>query len=144
MYYRGEPADDTNGYLYRTDGNTSQLISAAIKDIDDLVVLNDILYFEGDNGTTGNELYMLNPSTLSINKVSKNTLMVYPNPTSNNINISSEYLNSSYKIYSILGQVVKEGIITSSQISVSGISKGNYILKVSQDAKVSTQKLIIK
>ena len=70
--------------------------------------------------------------------------MVYPNPTSNNINISSEYLNSSYKIYSILGQVVKEGIITSSQISVSGISKGNYILKVSQDAKVSTQKLIIK
>jgi ELWxxDGT repeat protein len=144
MYYRGEPSDDTNGYLYRTDGNTSQLISAAIKDIDDLVVLNDILYFEGDNGTTGNELYMLDSSTLSIESVSKNSLHIYPNPTSEFIQIASKYLNSSYKIYSILGQVVKEGIITSSQISVSGISKGNYILKVSQDAKVATQKLIIK
>ena len=144
MYYRGEPADDTNGYLYRTNGTTSELITSAIKDIDDIVVLNGKLYFEGDNGTTGNELYMLDPTTLSIEGVSKNTLQIYPNPASQFIQIASEYLNSSYKIYSILGQVVKEGIITSSQISVSGISKGNYILKVSQDDKVATQKLIIQ
>lgn len=144
MYYRGEPADDTNGYLYRTNGTTSELITSAIKDIDDIVVLNGKLYFEGDNGTTGNELYMLDPTTLSIESVSKNTLQIYPNPASEFIQIASEYLNSSYKIYSILGQVVKEGTITSSQISVSGISKGNYILKVSQDDKVATQKLIIQ
>jgi len=144
MYYRGEPADDTNGYLYRTNGNTSELITKDIKDIDQIVVLNDKLFFEGDNGTTGNELYMLDPTTLSIESVSKSSLQIYPNPASEFIQIASEYVNSNYKIYSILGQVVKEGIITSSQISVSGISKGNYILKVSQDDKVSTQKLIIQ
>ncbi|PQJ75514.1 T9SS type A sorting domain-containing protein [Polaribacter gangjinensis] len=144
MYYRGEPADDTNGYLYRTNGNTTELITNTIKDIDQIVVLNGKLFFEGDNGTTGNELYMLDPTTLSIESVSKNSLQIYPNPASEFIKISSEYENSSYKIYSILGQVVKEGIISSSQISVSGISKGNYILKVSQDDKVSTQKLIIQ
>jgi ELWxxDGT repeat protein len=144
MYYRGEPSDDSNGYLYRTNGTTSELITSAIKDIDDIVVLNDKLFFEGDNGTTGNELYMLDPTTLSIESVSKNSLQIYPNPASEFIQIASEYLNSSYKIYSILGQVVKEGTITSSQISVSGISKGNYVLKVSQDDKVATQKLIIQ
>jgi ELWxxDGT repeat protein len=144
MYYRGEPADDTNGYLYRTNGDTTELITSAIKDIDDIVVLNGKLYFEGDNGTTGNELYVVDSTTLSIESVSKNTLQIYPNPASEFIQIASEYLNSSYKIYSILGQVVKEGVITSSQISVSGISKGNYILKVSQDDKIATQKLIIQ
>lgn len=87
---------------------------------------------------------MLDPTTLSIESVSKNSLQIYPNPASEFIKISSEYENSSYKIYSVLGQVVKEGIISSSQISVSGISKGNYILKVSQDDKVATQKLIIQ
>lgn len=144
MYYRGEPADDTNGYLYRTNGTTSELISSGIKDIDDIVVLNGKLYFEGDNGITGNELYVLDPTTLSIESVSKNSLQIYPNPASEFIKINSEYENSNYKIYSILGQVVKEGTIISSQISVSGISKGNYILKVSQNDKVSTQKLIIQ
>lgn len=144
MYYRGEPADDTNGYLYRTNGNTSELITKDIKDIDQIVVLNGKLFFEGDNGTTGNELYMLDPTTLSIESVSKNSLQIYPNPASEFIKISAEYENSSYKIYSILGQIVKEGIITSSQISVSGISKGNYVLKVYQDDKVATQKLIIQ
>lgn len=144
LYYRGENSDDSNGYMFRTNGTTSVNLDSTIKDIDDITVFNGKLYFEGDDSTSGNELYMLDPTTLSITKVFKDTLDIYPNPASEFIQIASEYLNSSYKIYSILGQVVKEGIITSSQISVSGISKGNYILKVSQDAKVTTQKLIIK
>jgi ELWxxDGT repeat protein len=144
LYYAARPLNSPDSFMFRTNGTIIEQVDNSIKDIDDIVVLNNKLFFEGDNGTTGNELYMLDPTTLSIESVSKNTLQIYPNPASEFIQIASEYLNSSYKIYSILGQVVKEGTITSSQISVSGISKGNYVLKVSQDDKVATQKLIIQ
>ncbi|PQJ76793.1 T9SS type A sorting domain-containing protein [Polaribacter glomeratus] len=144
IYYRGEPSDNTNGYVFRTNGTTSVQLDTTIKDIDDIVVLNGKLYFEGDDGITGNELYMLDPATLSINKVSKNTLMVYPNPTSNYINIASEYLNSDFKIYSLLGQVVKKGKISSSKITISNLSKGSYILNINKDGKIATKKIIIE
>ena len=51
------------------------------------------------------------------------------------------FLEECYKLVALTQGFSKEEI---SQISVSGISKGNYILKVSQDDKVATQKLIIQ
>jgi len=144
LYYRGENSDDSSGYIFRTNGTTSENLDSTIKDIDEITVLNGKLYFEGDDGTTGNELYTLDPATLSITKVFKDTLEIYPNPTSDYINISSEYLNTEFKIYSILGKVVKQGKITSSQITVSDLSKGSYILKVTDDKKIVTKKLVIQ
>jgi ELWxxDGT repeat protein len=144
LYYRGETFDNSNGYLFRTNGTTSEQLDDTIKDIDEITVLNGKLYFEGDDDTSGNELYMLDPSTLSITKVFKDTLDIYPNPTSDYINISSEYLDNDFKIYSLLGQVVKKGKITSSKITVSDLSTGNYILKVTKDQKTVTKKLVIQ
>lgn len=144
LYYRGENSDDSNGYLFRTNGTTSENLDSTIKDIDEITVLNGKLYFEGDDGVTGNELYTLDPATLFINKVFKNTLEVYPNPTSNYINISSEYLNNDFKIYSILSKSVKQGKITSSKITVSDLSKGTYILKVINNQQTLIKKIIIE
>ena len=89
-------------------------------------------------------MYTLDPTTLSINKVFKDVLVVYPNPTSNYINISSKYLNNDFQISSLLGQVVKKGKIFSSKIIVSDLSKGSYILKITKDNKVETKKIIIQ
>jgi hypothetical protein len=144
LYYRGENFDNSSGYVFRTNGTTSEQLDSTIKDIDEITVLNGKLYFEGDDGETGNELYMLDPATLSITKVFKDNLEIYPNPTSDYINISSEYLDNDFKIYSILGQVVKKGKITSSKITVSDLSTGSYILKVTKDNKVETKKIIIQ
>lgn len=144
LYYRGENSDDSSGYIFRTNGTTSENLDSTIKDIDEITVLNGKLYFEGDDGTTGNELYTLDPATLSITKVFKDTLEIYPNPTSDYINISSEYLDNDFKIYSLLGQVVKKGVINSSKITVSDLSTGSYILKVTKDQKTATKKLVIQ
>ncbi|MFT6869443.1 MAG: ELWxxDGT repeat protein [Paraglaciecola sp.] len=144
LYYRGETFDNSSGYVFRTNGTTSELLDDTIKDIDEITVLNGKLYFEGDDGTSGNELYTLDPATLSINKVFKDVLVVYPNPTSNYINISSKYLNNDFQITSLLGQIVKKGKISSSKIIVSDLSKGSYILKITKDNKVETKKIIIQ
>ena len=58
LYYRGEDGNDTNGHLFRTAGNSIEQLDSTIKDIDDMVLLNDTLYFEAEeDGVTGNELF---------------------------------------------------------------------------------------
>ena len=60
LYYRGEDKNNTDGHLWRTDGTTIELIDSIIKDVDDIVYLNGVLYFEAEDTTgttTGNELF---------------------------------------------------------------------------------------
>jgi len=144
LYYRGETFDNSSGYVFRTNGTTSELLDDTIKDIDEITVLNGKLYFEGDDGSTGNELYTLDTSTLTIEKVFKNTLKVFPNPSSDFINIPSEYLNNAFKMYSILGKIVKEGKISSTKIKISDLNPGNYILKITSEGKTESKKILIK
>lgn len=144
LYYRGELSDNSNGYLFRTNGTTSEIVDSTIKDIDEITVLNGILYFEGDDGTTGNELYSVDPSTLSTENNSLEIVKVFPNPTSNFINVPSKLIDSNYVIYSVIGKEVQKGIITSEKISVVTLSKGNYILKLNSDNTSITRKIIIE
>jgi len=73
------------------------------------------------------------------------TMNIFPNPTSNIINIQTEtkYFGETYQIISILGQVVAKGTINSEniKIDVSGLGKGVYILEIG-NIKTTRQKFI--
>lgn len=147
MYYAGEVADDTKQYLFRTDGITVERVSSTIFDIDDLAVLNGKLYFEGDNNTTGNELYMLDPATLSATlssqTISAEIIKVYPNPASDYIMVSKALVNAPYSIFDATGKAVKQGVITSERINLN-LNTGLYFLKVNTDATTITKKILVK
>lgn len=143
LYYRGEDANDTDGHLFRTDGATIQQLDDTIKDIDEIVVLNDVLYFEGDNDATGNELYKLDPLTLSTNNSRVEIVRVFPNPTSDYIMVSKSLIDNSYSIHDITGKTVKEGVITSEKIDLN-LNSGLYLFKVTTDLSTVTKKIIIK
>ena len=70
---------------------------------------------------------------------------IFPNPTSNIINIQTEtkYFGETYQIISILGQVVAKGTINSEdlKINVSGLGKGVYILEIG-NIKTTRQKFL--
>ena len=58
LYYSAKDAEDTKVHLWRTDGGTTvEQLDNTIVDVDEIIILNNMLLFEGDNGTTGNELY---------------------------------------------------------------------------------------
>ncbi|QTE21434.1 T9SS type A sorting domain-containing protein [Polaribacter cellanae] len=144
LYYRGEEATTTTGHLYRTNGVTTDLISNTIKDVDDLVLFNNKIYFEGDNGTTGNELYVLNPTTLSIEKATFNAISIYPNPSKNTINVSHNLNDKVY--YSILdlnGRSVSRGTLVDNKIKHS-LSTGVYLLKLESKNTTKTQKIVVE
>ncbi len=71
------------------------------------------------------------------------TLTIYPNPTKDNITIESA-LHSRIEIINIEGQILKTLQLTdhATQMDVSNLPNGVYILKAYSDKGVSIQKLI--
>ena len=59
-------------------------------------------------------------------------LRVYPNPTTGQLKITNYELreNTEYVIYSIVGQVVLEGVLQNNTINVESLASGMYFLKV--------------
>ncbi|WP_298883998.1 choice-of-anchor Q domain-containing protein [uncultured Polaribacter sp.] len=84
-------------------------------------------------------------STLSINDdiLSKNALKLYPNPTNNFINISTDKVIRTVSIYNILGRKVME--TSKSKIDVSNLKAGIYLLSLeTEEGKRSTKKFMKK
>jgi len=150
LYYRGEDADDTDGNLFRTNGTSIEQLDNVVKDIDDIVVLNNKLYFEGEDAsgteTTGNELFMLDPTTIPTaigDEVKEMNISVYPNPSYGTINIKGlESAQATYSIYNLTGQCVAKGIVTNEQISF--MQKGLYVLQINDGAQKTVSKITVK
>ncbi|MEZ4779611.1 MAG: T9SS type A sorting domain-containing protein [Flavobacteriaceae bacterium] len=81
--------------------------------------------------------------------VSSNTIegfTFYPNPANDRLNLTSVEMIESVALYNILGQKVIDLDVnaTNSQIDVSKLSVGAYIMKVSSNGQTGTYKVIKK
>lgn len=84
--------------------------------------------------------FTLNVAPLGVRDFNKNALLVYPNPTTDMLNVAYESDISEIKIYNLLGQQVlsKEVGSASGRIDVESLSAGTYIVKLfSADAQHS-------
>ncbi len=150
LYYAGCDNNDTKKHLFRTDGSSIEQIDDAIIDVDEIVELNGILYFEAEDATgtetTGNELFSFDPSTYIPNAIDQNylnSLSLYPNPTNGIINISGlENSDVEYTVYDISGRTVQAGIVNN-QIRLDAAS-GIYIIELKDGNNISTHKVQIK
>ena len=68
--------------------------------------------------------------------------VMYPNPTSNILNLVYSYQDVTYAIYAIDGKLIKSGSLDSPQIDVANIKKGLYLLQLSAEGKTETKKFI--
>lgn len=83
------------------------------------------------------------------NKVNNNTVLLYPNPTQGNLNITlQEALNTNarFEILDVLGRVVLSGEIPAEnnflQLNTYELEKGNYFFRLFGEAFSTTQKFI--
>ncbi|RLZ06864.1 CotH kinase family protein [Faecalibacter macacae] len=82
---------------------------------------------------------------LSIGDVNKVDFLVYPNPTSDVLNIASASKSEiTYTISTILGQNVESGINKDQKLNVSHLNKGVYLIELKQDNKRVVKKFIKK
>lgn len=72
-------------------------------------------------------------------------LQVYPNPAKTYLNITSNsFAAKNVEIYDVLGKMVVNTTVTNTSINVSGLTKGIYAVKISEDGKTATRKLVIE
>jgi len=93
------------------------------------VIVADIM---ADNGVVHVINAVLTPST-SVNEVTMNSLVVYPNPVAEQLTISMPSMNGStvYTIYSITGELITTGnLYSTTTISTDALAQGMYQLKV--------------
>ncbi len=85
--------------------------------------------------------YDLNPD----NPNGEITILVYPNPASENVNIGSNNTLNKVQLFSIDGQLLRTWNPYSTRLSfsVKNLSKGIYLIKVETDNGSTTQKVIV-
>jgi hypothetical protein len=71
---------------------------------------------------------------------------MYPNPLSGNVlNIVTDAnATKSVTIYNILGKEVLSANTAETAINVAGLTSGVYIVKITEEGKTATRKLVIK
>jgi xyloglucan-specific exo-beta-1,4-glucanase len=110
--------------------------------------LNDKLYI----GTYGRGLWEINIAneTLGTEEVGFDTKpTIYPNPVNDNrLNVRLSSMNApvDYVIYNVVGGVVSRGTFKQieNKVALEHISKGMYILKLSEGNKVFTHKFVVQ
>ena len=72
-------------------------------------------------------------------------LKMYPNPAKNNLFIETA-LNSdiNVSIINVLGKEVINSKVNNNTVTISGLTPGVYIVKITEEGKTSTKKLIIE
>lgn len=152
LYYAGKDSETTKKHLYRTDGSSVEELNSDIIDLDEIIELDGILYFEAEDATgtetTGNELFSFDPSsyTTGINDEAdiQQVVTVYPNPCEGVLNIKGlQYNEASYKLFNVSGKLVQSGEILSDQIEIEKPS-GIYILNIVSGNKVQNYKIQVK
>ena len=72
-------------------------------------------------------------------------LKIYPNPAKNVLNITSDSFEAkTVAIYNVLGAQVLSANVTNAPINVASLSRGIYVVKVTEEGKTATRKLVIE
>jgi hypothetical protein len=144
-----ENADISKDIVYNTN---TDLVTATIN--------GDELKLEFAEGTSGTAEIMLKGKcqkmaartsfTVTVStptaiekEAQESAVSVYPNPFNDQITIKGAHLKGAqYMLYSISGQMVKQGYLNQSPINTSDLLKGTYLLRIQSEAGVVTQKLL--
>ena len=99
-------------------------------------------------GTFGRGMWEISIAngTLNVDDTNlNNEFSIYPNPTKNNLFIkTSDNKSYNYMIYNVVGGIVKKGKIENSSIDVSNLATNIYMVRIFNNERSFTKKVIIE
>jgi photosystem II stability/assembly factor-like uncharacterized protein len=137
-----------NGIFYTDDyGQKWNPINSGLinKNLSAIAVFNDTLFV----GTYGNGIWKcaINKIPLSIpdQKLTDESISIYPNPASEFIYISNASENRPLviSIFDLAGRKILSGKMDNNELNISELKEGTYIISVITDEKQTSGKLII-
>jgi len=134
--------DGTNDLTFRTNFSEADYIGTPIPTTaQNLVVL--VGEFNGTPQVTARALADL---TLRVERNTINGFSLYPNPVTNGKLTINTFSNADkeIQIFDILGKRILSTTLKGKELNVSTINSGIYILKILEEGKTATRKLVIK
>jgi len=85
-------------------------------------------------------------TAVSTDKFNNITVNVYPNPTTDIVNIETQETLQNYEVYNVLGQQTQQGSFNgSNQINLHGATAGTYFIKIiTAQGSTATVKVVKK
>jgi hypothetical protein len=113
-----------------------------------------IIAFPGENTVSvpSPSIYFVARSLAELNVLSSNSfdningLTVYPNPLSGNTLYLTSTANAamSIEVYDLLGKEVLKANVVNNAVNVSKLTAGVYVVKVTEEGKTATRKLVVQ
>ncbi len=113
---------------------------------------NGILYVQASNDCGNSPTYTINLlGTVGLNELNSSAINVYPNPTTVNsiVTIQASLTGkSSLQMMDLTGKLIVNTSIefknNKAELNLDGLSKGTYLIKLSNDDKLLTKKITIQ
>lgn len=101
-------------------------------------------YISAEKNALGDAaLYSLIAETLSVEDYDLVSNKVFPNPARDFLNVNGEFVSGKIEIFSLLGEKVFEQVIINTKpLDISRLSRGIYILKLSNEKRSESFKFI--
>jgi hypothetical protein len=147
-------AINSNFYEITMNGsaNYSVVLPSNFTDVDGNLIEPDVQYYVYVFAVYSCEEYLSDVETISINGVvgvkdtsSTPRMTVYPNPTSGELTVISDYVIELIEITDVTGKTVynSEFLTLNSELDISQLSEGLYYMKVTyQNQKTAYQKIV--
>jgi len=81
-------------------------------------------------GVYGNTSEASKSHTAAVNAISTDKLTIYPNPTTGKIYFSDKYKNREFRVLSITGAIIRQGICKRNYIDLSKLKTGVYTIEM--------------
>ncbi len=97
------------------------------------------------NGSAGFTINVINPATIGLKEVVKKALEIYPNPALDIIQISGlSHASTEFQLFDLSGRKLLNGRLTleQSEINISTLPIGVYLIRFENNGSVQTQKII--
>ncbi|WP_196886153.1 T9SS type A sorting domain-containing protein [Aureivirga sp. CE67] len=134
-------------------GKNNGYVSFKVKTLESLGLNDEIknkasIYFDEDAAlVTNNEITTVGVLSVENSNIDS-SIRLFPNPTSEILNISSDNNLEKIEIYSILGKQVKEVLLKKTsnihQLDVSKLDSGIYFIEITSEKGISREKIYIK
>ena len=100
------------------------------------------IYFDWNEPIITNTTLLTNSDLQGVDETSMDKMIIYPNPTSDQLTISSLETISTYKIIDNLGRIIDQAAYSTPSIKVEQLAKGNYTLLLTTPKGVIAQRFI--
>lgn len=138
-----DPLRSNNGYLPNASTWTQKTITVTSP----TNATKLVLAFRAYSGSTVSfDQFSVVQTLLDVKQNEIAGLSIYPNPVSKGTLYITSSTNAakSVVLFDVLGKQVLKTTTSNNSINVSGLKNGVYIIKITEDGKTDTQKLIIE